>query len=189
MIQQNHGELAKYAIMELIDLFEHRAASLYHGCGVGAAIHIIARNIIEDRTEHLARPGDPFRHDVSGVSFSRSYLVAKQFGDVVLQLDWRKLATRFKIEPIDYWAHSKSPEAFGLSRRFGKFAEAEEFVLGPITQAMRYVEAIHLTRKAFHRIEVGGDERVMALIRHPLLRIDGPPPPMFQQTTVSASID
>ena len=165
--------------MEICDLFETRIASLYHGCGVGGAIQILKSNTIEDRTYQFPRPGSPFKQAVSGVSLSRSMMTAQGFGLVVLQLDWPKLSQRFKIEPIDYWGHSDEVTRGIVTRRRENYAEAEEFVLGPITNLGRYLLAIHIDRKKFHQIayDCYAANDVTRLKRHPLLRIHGDPPP------------
>jgi hypothetical protein len=164
--------------MELFDLFETRIASLYHGCGIGGAVQILKANTIEDRTFQFPRPGSPFTEDVTGVSLSRSMQIAKTFGSVILQLDWPKLSQRFKIEPIDYWGHSNEVSRGIVPRRRENYAEAEEFVLGPITNLGRYLLAIHIDRKHFHRYvnNFHTDDDLGLLRRHPLLRIHGDPP-------------
>lgn len=158
--------------MLAIDLIETRVASLYHGSGVGGALRIIEHDILEDRTQQKLPTGTREKRVkwITGVSLSRSLQIALTFGDVVFQLDQVRLRQRFRIIPIDYWGHAYEPELTGIGRRHGKYAEAEEFLIGPLTNVMRYVTAIYMTKKQkkwsmkYH----SGSE---PLLTHPLLKV------------------
>jgi hypothetical protein len=154
--------------MLVSDLTETRAASLYHGCGLGGALQIIARNTLEDRTQHELAPGS---EPVTGTSLSRSLRVAWGFGDVVFEFDQTRLRQRFRLIPVDYWHRALEPDLTGVGRRRGKYAEAEEFLIGPLTNVMRYVTAIHMTPQRLAWAMKYHQEQSQPLLTHPLLKV------------------
>lgn len=156
--------------MRLPDLFETRTAPLYHGCYLGAALAILASGTIEDRTTHLPRPGSVYPISVTGVSLTRSRSVAERFGTVVFQFDQTRLRQRHRIVAQDFWGQSKEPSLAG-GRRQGPFAEAEEFLIGPLHDAQRYVTAIFLTQRQMDWAERYHLDSAQPLLHHPLLRI------------------
>lgn len=142
-------------------------ASLYHGSGLGGALRIIAKNTLEDRTNHQL-PGT--KEWVTGVSLSRSLLVARRMGDVVFELNQVQLRQRFRLVPIDYWGNANEPQLTGVGRRRGSYAEAEEFLIGPVINVMRYVTGMYMARK---RVEWAQKYfgQSQPLLTHPLLKV------------------
>lgn len=162
-------------LREWMQIVESRDAPLYHGCSVYAAIQMLRQDRIEARTRQLAEPLRRLHEPTEGVSLTRDPAVAGRFGPVVLQLDQRRLAQRYRILPIDYWG--LSPEAnMQNSRRQDRYSEAEEFVVGPIAPVSRVLQAILMTRDRLahmqrrHSAEWNRDEGAI-LWQHPLLRI------------------
>jgi hypothetical protein len=174
-------------------LDEGRDAPLYHGSGLVGAASIIKGNEIWGATQHeitalnnMGR-GDPMEDHPTmfGVSLSRNIRIARGFGDVVFELDQRKLAQTYKIIPHDYWSagnpHSKklSKRAQSTEKENGDRYEYEEFVLGSIMPLKRYLTAIHITTKVFNTFEESKKRRpemstcVSLVLNHPLLKVDG----------------
>lgn len=156
--------------MLVLDLLETRTAALYHGCGLGGALQIIQKNTLEDRTSHELPISGGITQSVTGTSLSRSLSVAREFGDVVFEFDQGRLRQRFRLIPIDYWGRGSEPDLAGVGRRQGKYAEAEEFLVGPLTNVMRYVTALYMTQKRFDWAQKYL-EASQPLLTHPLLKI------------------
>jgi hypothetical protein len=157
-----------------MQIVEGRDAPLYHGCSVYAAIQMLNQNRIDARTVQLANDLRRLGEPTEGVSLARSRTIARRFGHVVLQLDQRRLAQRYRILPIDYWG--LSPEVkIQDSRRHGQYAEAEEFVVGPIEPLAPLLQAIFLTPHGLEQIErrhtAEWQHEAACLLQHPLLRI------------------
>lgn len=157
--------------MILREIFlEGREAPLYHGAGLGGAMRIIEDNVFEARTHHIPKPGG-FTEDVFGVSLTRSFEIARYFGDIIFVLDQRKLAYRYKIVPHDFWGLSKEPQVTGIGRRRGDYAEAEEFVIGPIEQADRYIISICVLARDLKTMKHRFPDSALLLFDHPLLKV------------------
>ena len=167
-------------------LVEGRDAPLYHGTHVGAALQILKTDAIAANSYHEASRmaglgGDPsFEKQASaiqGVSLTRSREQALHFdfGEVVFELDQRKLAQTNKLIPFDYWAagHLDQPSLRGHNPYpGGDQNEAEEFCVGPIKPVSRYITAIYMSRKrqGYNSRHYGMDV-LKPLLDHPLLRI------------------
>lgn len=143
-----------------------RGASLYHGSGLGGAMNIIRTDTFQASTLHAI--GDEL---TGGVSLTRSPVQARTFGYVVFALDQIKLQQRHRIVPIDYWGQSREPVMVGSGRRLGRYAEAEEFVIGPIEHAEQYITAIYVERKVLDRYQKEYGEQITVLTDHPKLAI------------------
>jgi hypothetical protein len=157
--------------MILLDLLETRTAPLYHGCYLGGALRIIADATLEARTEHQPRPGSRHQATIAGISLSRSRGVAANFGEVIFQFDQDRLRRRHRIVPHDYWGHSSEPALAGGARRQAKYAEAEEFLIGPLVDPMRYVSGIFITRRRFDWARKYHAEQSEPLLSHRLLHV------------------
>lgn len=151
-----------------------REGYLYHGTSLRNASVILKDDEFAPKTEHLPSKhrGAPFpRKNVSGVSLTRDIRLAEKFGPVVFALDRTKLATRYKIEPMDYYGFSPEPELVGLGRRQDRYAEAEEFVVGSISPAHLYIASFWLTpaaMRSFALPEFSGIKEF--LLNHPLYK-------------------
>jgi hypothetical protein len=119
--------------MQLNDLLETRAASLYHATGFANAVQIITDDMFRDKTEHTL----PDVGSVKGVSFTRNFRFAFGWSFVTFEVDRIRLAQHYRLHPFNYW---QSPEKTSSDAR----QEAEEFVIGPISKASRYITAIHI---------------------------------------------
>ena len=133
-------------------LLEGRDAPLYHATGPGNALFIIENNEFKPRTSHSLKKVGLSDHE-EGISLSRNIHSARLFGDVVFELDQRKLSQNYRMIPFDYWGLSNEPENVGLGRRKERYAEAEEFVIGPIKNASRYITAIHISQRTLKYIK------------------------------------
>ena len=171
---------AKYDRVDVLSesiLFEGRDAPLFHGTNPNSAVRIIEANEIEPHTKHFDADHQSLWR-VPGVSLSRDYRAAKNFGGVVFVIDQTKLAQSRQITPISYWGKSKEPEMAGETHRTGQFAEAEEFVTGGISVA-RYVTEIRMDQTTFDRLSSrrqapfeNEHKFYRPLLTHPLLRIN-----------------
>ena len=135
-------------LIEMESLLEARTASLYHACGFHAAIQILGADKIEARTRHVSAHG----HDVMGVSLTRSPQFAGSWGDVVFEIDQQLLIYHHKVIPVDFWGKSNEPQLANVGRRRGAYAEAEEFVMGPINELSRMLKAIRITKLKYGRM-------------------------------------
>lgn len=149
---------------------------MYHGCSFQAAISILAEDTLRDFTRHVPRPGAA---GAVGVSLSRDIRVARGFGPVVLELDQRLLTMTHRITATDYWGHSPETKMLN-SRRKNSYAEAEEFVVGPIRKVGRFIRAIRVDAVALARLRQRAHEdwlngEAAILLQNPLLRLDGKP--------------
>ena len=165
-------------------LDEGRDAPLYHGAGLASAISILKENEIWASTQQhktaMAALGVNHMADKTdtefGVSLSRDIRISRNFGEVVFELDQRKLAQRYKIIPFDYWTASnpkgQSVRAKGPNAPGDRY-EAEEFLIGSITPLNRYLIAIHLTQKVFDKYERDFPKHAAMVLYHPLLKVDG----------------
>lgn len=155
--------------MDLSQLFERREAPLYHGTSPWTAVAILSDDQILAATGHSpslikAQSKTPM---VRGVSLTRDIRIARRFGPVVFVLDQEALASRHKIVPVDYW--HRAPEA-KHSRRRGDYHEAEEFCIGDIRPASRYVRSILISPSTKATIERDNGSFYEVLLKHPLLR-------------------
>jgi hypothetical protein len=130
-------------LMQKEDLNEGRDAPLYHATGLSAANMILNDNTLWPATLHpkgkLKRSNaNDDKERVNGISLTRSIQFAKDWGQVVFELDQRKLSYNFSFAPYDYYQWS-TPNS--ISRR----KEAEEFLLGEIKNFKSYVRKIHIS--------------------------------------------
>lgn len=163
---------------------EGRDAPLFHGTSAYNAVEIISQNGIAAKTQQLPDGGGrrPFpKEAVSGVSLSRSIQSAAvfAFSGVIFELDQSKLVRAHRLEPMDYWGFT--PDRYRTQgRRQGEFAEAEEFVVGPIPRLDRYLIAIHILKPTWERLKKASNaDRFAPLLDHPLLRVEESFKPAF----------
>lgn len=160
----------------MYELFEARDAPLYHGTAFYNATRILATNTFDARTTQSSGSAFVLNADeaLRGVSMSRDPRFARTFGPVVFVLDQTKLRHNYKIMPIDYWGHSNEismgPES---QKKKGKYAEAEEFVVGSITKADRYILSINVDSKFLKSYQqaVTDTNQLSILLDHPLLNM------------------
>lgn len=145
-----------------------RDASLYHETGLWSAMEIIHTDAFLDKTVHFIGNQEEF-----GVSLSRNFAWAKDWGYVVFALNQQKLRQTHKIVTIDYWAHSHEVTSGAIHRRKDRHAEAEEFVIGAIDKAQRYIVAIHVEQSVLQRWQqqYPHDKRIALLFDHPKLQL------------------
>lgn len=173
--------------MRYRELHEGRDAPLFHGCSFAGAVSILVLNEMKDWTRHKPRAGSLFKAEVVGVSLSRNMGIAQGFGPVVFELEQRLLVPRYRIVPVDYWSHAPDVKALGM-RRKGTYAEAEEFVIGPIREVSRYLRAIHVDAVALERLKKQSEAswlsgQAAVLLQNPLLRVNGKPVPSGELVT------
>lgn len=173
---------AKYEAQDVLDLHESvlmegRDAPLFHGTNPHSAVRIIQDNSIEAHTKHFDADHQSLWR-VPGVSLSRDYRAAKNFGGIVFVIDQTKLAQSRQITPISYWGKSKEPAMAGETHRTGQFAEAEEFVPGSISLP-KYCIEIRIDQTTYDRLSKPRgapfeDEQKFyrPLTTHPLLRVN-----------------
>jgi hypothetical protein len=160
-------------------------AVVYHGTDPDNAEGILEFNRITGHTEHNAKPLKVIKgynrivpvgfrqHEiaqfdrVSGVSLTRDPNFARRWKSgqgVVFALDANKLRQNFRMIPYDY---------------YGNRAEAEEFLVGHLTNVSRYLLAIEVSQKVYdemvedNEMYMPGEGRYVKLVEHPLLRIVG----------------
>jgi hypothetical protein len=107
-----------------------RDAPLYHA----APWYVVERVLHENRLKGT-RDAAPSPYNVKGVSLTRDFQFAsrwKQDHTAVFVLDQRKLAQRYKLIPRDYL----------IGGHGGKYAEAEEFVPGDITDLVSVLDHV-----------------------------------------------
>jgi len=150
---------------------EGRDAPLYHATSVFGALGIITADKIADKTEHSYYSEQD--HGV-GVSLTRDRRMASHFGDVVFVLDQAKIAHTKKLVPIDYWGLGGEPELVGVGRRQKNYAEAEEFLIGPLAPLSKYLLGIDISRKLYFEL-ARNPERNGLILNHPLLLVNGKP--------------
>lgn len=174
-------------LMLLTDLFEHalldegRDSPIYHGTNWWSALEIIKRDIIQAKTIHVPKINNTYQRTVSGVSFSRDIRVSQTFGPVVFVFDQAKMVRNHKLVPIDFWGYSS--ETKNGKRRRDHYAEAEEFLIGPLKNMSRYLIEIQARWKDVDRAELEetghiklryADDEALdhydALAFHPLLK-------------------
>lgn len=168
---------------------------LYHATYVENADKIIRSNKIEARTFHTEnkhlrfnligiKPADikppgtmsfiPNRESIQGVSLTRSLPLARSWipYGIVLVFDRKMLMTKFRLVTLTYYEH-RNRATFGES-----LSEAEEFLLGDLTNIERYLRAIYISQKTANavknKIEPFEDaESTTNIMNHPLLTIHG----------------
>jgi hypothetical protein len=140
------------------------SARLYHGTSVFNALSILEKDTIEPRSEHRREEHGTTRK-VMGVSLTRSYEFAKKWGTVVMEFNRASLAYHHRIMTWDFWGKSRET-SHGL-RRQKNYAEAEEFVPGPIKNVSRSLTAIYWGSKS----DPNFDERVIKAYGHDMNQI------------------
>jgi hypothetical protein len=153
--------------MHIDSLFEVAAARLYHATNFFNALQIIETNVLMAKTEHDL----PAIGMVTGVSLTRNWAYAKDWSALALELDRHKLAHRYRLIPFNYWHRgNERPQGYGRQ-------EAEEFVIGPVTQVDRYLIAIHISHKTMGFLQQRNADakgRYDAILQHPLLKVHSP---------------
>lgn len=134
-------------------LIESRSAPLYHGTNTTYLRDIIKVGI-EPRTlqnsKKIGVHNHTIRHDAGegkyakGVSTTRNFKFASAWGDgVVLELNQRKLAQRYKIVPFQYFdtvgSRYKESSSSKITRN-----EYEEFVITTKPIPFSFVERIYI---------------------------------------------
>lgn len=147
-------------LMRIVEgrLLEGADAPLFHGTTYENAVKIIQQDTIKARTGHRINKTD--KNKTMGVSLSRDWRVPGAFGNVIFEVDQRLLRQSHKIVPMNY--SESIPRGW---------AEAEEFLIGPLTDLNRYLLTIYIVRvlgKA-HRPEYN------EIMRHPKAVSVGPP--------------
>lgn len=140
-------------------LEESRAAPLYHGTSIMNVRSILMGNSLISNTvhydntkmfkdKHLSKL-DVFHFKdkgVKGVSLTRSFRTARQFGPVVFELDQQKLIQKYKIYPVNFWNLEYSTtmgDSTGVARQpDNSNNEYEEFLVGVIKPLDHYITAI-----------------------------------------------
>lgn len=140
-----------------------RSFSLYHATNAFNAVHIITQNRFAGKTQHYL----PNIGLASGVSFTRNFQFAREWSFIVFEVDRLRLAQRYRLFPFNYWGFSKERNlATGRS-------EAEEFVVGNVGPANRYITGIYISTSQLHRLQDVSDRRSDGfydpLLNHPLL--------------------
>lgn len=138
-------------------LIESRSSPLYHGTNNIIAREIIKTNKVKGLTLQSSsvfqstadknRFGSKLGSGVRGVSLSRSFNVSKRFGNIIFEFAQDKLIQRYKIKPINHWnsysaiaADNYKDEA--RSQKHQNDNEFEEFLLGDILDASKYIKTI-----------------------------------------------
>lgn len=155
-------------------LSESRMASLFHGASTINIRAILDKNVLEARTVQNSssefNQRDRIKHKsnlgtgVKGVSLSRSMLVAKRFGNCILELDQQKLSQNYKVKPYNYWFSDAAKKASAFQDRtrapddYNRHNEAEEFVVGDIKNINKYVKTIWVPRSVLRWWDEYGDK-------------------------------
>jgi hypothetical protein len=138
-------------------LEEGRDAPLYHSTAYRSGCIIFEDNEIRARTYHIKKSmlddkakikkafskrvfggSDEYVDGVAGVSLTRNFKFAKSWGDIIFEVDQKRLTQRYKIIPFNYFVDQSSKPA-----NFRK--EAEEFVIGNIFPLNKYLIKIHIS--------------------------------------------
>ncbi len=164
---------------------ESRSAPLYHGTNISSAEEILKHNMIMAKTGHQAPAlGLTRGHalgnykntggrwgDINGVSLTRSFKTAMDFGAVIFELDQSVLTNNHKIVPIQYFGIGGNAMAGARSTAYqagkgksGASTEAEEFVIGSIKNLDKYLKTIWVPNGA----AVGGQWRTWDDVEIPL---------------------
>lgn len=139
---------------------EGRDAPLYHGTTLDTAMQILKHDMIQGRTNHenrilgINKPGS-----TGGVSLSRSFKISEWFGEVIFELDQRKLTHNYRINPVQFFS-SQGPMLSARTKKLGgnkvlsgRHTEAEEFVIGSIKNVSKYITKIHIPEKVYRTSE------------------------------------
>lgn len=109
--------------------------------------------------------------DINGVSLTRSFKTAMDFGAVIFELDQSVLVNNHKIVPIQYFGIGGTTMAGARSTAYqagkgksGASTEAEEFVIGSIKNLNKYIKTIWVPDGA----AVGGQWRTWDDVEVPL---------------------
>lgn len=141
-------------ILESVAVNESRSAPLYHATSVFKAVSIVKENMIRANTSQYFND-----KGFMGVSLTRDLRVARVFDNVanhsriIFVLDQQKLAQKYKIKPVDFFTTHPDVEMnvdMHGGRRSGYYAEAEEFVFGPIANVSNYITKIIITKEAYN---------------------------------------
>lgn len=144
-------------MMLIKDLFENNRANIYHSTFLKQGLNIIKTNEITAHTEHSSAEVDPslvgrsFRQKdmrdsylqdkARGVSLSRSLYFAKKWkkNGIIFVLDANKLSHNKRIVQIDYYSDRNK-------------GEAEEFVIGSITNLEKYLVSIMISQRTYNSL-------------------------------------
>jgi hypothetical protein len=155
-------------------LEEGRDAPLYHGTNHHAALQIVKSNTFLSNIGHKT------------ISFTRKFNFAKNWAGVtstvVFELDQRKLAQRYKIEPYNYFNDiekvpvTRRPE-FKSGLDVEKENEYEERIYGTVKNADKYIKAIHLNKISYMMLQKANDrdkrQFYNELLTHKLISVEG----------------
>lgn len=156
-------------------LSESKSAPLYHATSVYNASNIYHSKTLKP-TLSLDTPSYMARRSGKATNFlTRSLKHAKYYGNemhgsrelVIFEINQQKLNQKYKISPIRNWRNTSdnnSPMYKGIP--FGN--EFEEMVEKPITSFMRYVDAIHISKRAEYETE---DLVYVIVENHPHIKI------------------
>lgn len=151
--------------MKIQDIFEGRDAPLYHGTSLFLAAVILTENTISAKTYHedtrlmglggIPSFNDADDHSVYGVSLTRDYQKGLDFGDVVFEINQRKLSQTNKIIPFDFWAANlKNPSLRGNNpHKSADGYEFEEFCVGDIKPATKYITTIYMRHNRYNSLK------------------------------------
>lgn len=128
-----------------------RPFHLYHATDAQNALSILHDNAIHSNTTQEING-----RGVRGVSLTRSKYFAENYNDVVLVIDGGKLRQRHRLVPFVHPYYALDTD---MPR-----AEAEEFLVGGITDLDRYLLAIHVSPNEIYGVS---PDELAALRRHP----------------------
>ena len=146
-------------IKEEIESFLNEGISdiLYHGTSVGALKNILKTNTI-NLTNAVGTPADIAKNKGNEYFFStqrskgKSGYIGKGGGSVILVLDGRKLAHKYKGFPIDYWNWSMDRKDWESDTDYWRALQSKELEdrivsKNPtIDRANKYIEEIHIDK-------------------------------------------
>jgi len=173
----------KELLEQLTILNENNRADIYHSTPYYHAISILQTNIMRAETSHKING-----KKVYGCSFTRDLNFAKNWGfrsnlPIIFDVDFNKLNQNYKITPINYFNQSIPNDKESAILRQGAEAEAEEFVIGKISNFNNYLKEIlitKLTHIALLDLKNNGDDiddnnilraDLYTILNHPKLRI------------------
>jgi hypothetical protein len=136
-------------MVNVMKIFEGRDAELYHATTIHSASKIIQTNTFDAISMHTFN-GKSYH----GVCLTRDYHFALVFRgecSAIFVLDQQKLYNNFKIKPYDYYQyHPYLPRRSHQSNPIT--AEAEEFVIGKISNADRYIISLQIKNNEWQKV-------------------------------------
>jgi hypothetical protein len=150
-------------------LEEGRGGFLYHATTTIRVYKILKKNKMLGGTYDLHRMLNN-KKQKRNISFTRSlkYALSGHFGNIILELDQRKLAQRYKIVPYSFFTQrGRGIPGEGVRPNDEFENQFEEAVLGDINNVDKYLTKIILNDyeefKNYSGIELG------TILKHPLL--------------------